>query len=339
MTIPNRRSADSAQPFLTLTGPTAVGKTELSVELADRMGAEIISADSRQVYREINIGTATPSEALRDRVPHHFINERSLQEPFSAGGFAEAANERIRSILERGRVPLIVGGSTLYIHALQEGLADIPDVDDAVREELELRLEREGPEAMYEELREVDPKQAEKNDPTKTHRVLRALEVYHGTGKTLTHYHETQSEPPFSYVTVVLNRDRQKLYDRINCRVDRMLEEGLLDEVRQVMNIEGVDLDEPPLSTIGYREPIQYLQGDMDREEMIRLVKRNTRRYAKRQLTWFRRYDHYHWRDAPTTSSADVLELWTNARESASEPESEPASDLESDPVSGGAST
>jgi len=284
-----------------------VGKTDLSLEVAEALGAEIISADSRQVYKELTIGTAKPSPEAQERVPHHFIGERTLQAPFSAGTYAEEANDRIRSILERGRPPLIVGGATLYLHALQYGLADIPDVDDSVRERLEDRLDEEGPEALFDELQEVDPKQAEKADPTKTQRVIRALEVYHGTGKPLTYYHENQPEPPFSFTTVVLNRDRDELYSRINERVDRMLEQGLLDEVRKVMDIDGVALDEPPLSTIGYREPIQHLRGEIEYDEMVRLVKRNTRRYAKRQLTWFRRYDEYNWVDATTVTPQDVL--------------------------------
>lgn len=300
--------SDRPGPILTIAGPTAVGKTELSLNVAEALDAEIVSADSRQVYEELTIGTAKPGPDAVDRIPHHFIGERSLHEPFSAGTYADEANERIRSILNRGREPLVVGGATLYIHALQYGLADIPDVDDEVREWLEDRLEDEGPDALYKELEEVDPTQAEKSDPTKTQRVIRALEVYHGTGKPLTHYHENQPDPPFSFTTVVLNREREKLYDRINRRVDQMLERGLLDEVRTVMDIEGVQLDEPPLSTIGYREPIQYLQGDIDEyDEMVRLIKRNTRRYAKRQLTWFRRYDEYTWLEASTTEPADVL--------------------------------
>jgi tRNA dimethylallyltransferase len=310
----------SGEPFLTIAGPTAVGKTEQSLAVADALDAEIVSVDSRQVYEEINIGTATPSADVLDRAPHHFINERTLHESFSAGEFADAANERIRSIRQRGKTPLLVGGSTLYVHALQEGLADIPDVDDAVRDELEDRLETEGAEALYEELQDVDPVQAEKADPTKTHRVIRALEVYHGTGKPLTYYHENQTPPPFTYVTVVLNRDREKLYERINERVDRMMEAGLLDEVRQVMEIDGIALDEPPLSTIGYREPIQHLRGEIDRDEMIRLVKRNTRRYAKRQLTWFRRYDHYHWLDAAEASASDILSTYAEAASLSSSP-------------------
>ncbi|MEF8815846.1 MAG: tRNA (adenosine(37)-N6)-dimethylallyltransferase MiaA, partial [Salinibacter sp.] len=262
---------------------------------------------------ELTIGTAKPSPDARRRVPHHFIGERSLHEPFSAGAYAEAANERIQDILARGRRPLVVGGATLYLHALQYGLADIPDVDSAVRDRLTQRLESEGQDALYEELKEVDPKQAAETDPTKTQKVVRALEVYHGTGKPLSYYYENQPEPPFEYVTVVLNRDREKLYDRINRRVEQMLDAGLLEEVREVMKMDGVQLDEPPLSTIGYREPIQHLNGEIDYDEMVRLVKRNTRRYAKRQLTWFRRYDEYHWRCAPDTSARDVVSILSEA--------------------------
>lgn len=302
-----------AGPILTITGPTAVGKTSLSLEVAEALDAEIVSADSRQVYEELTIGTAKPSPEELQRVPHHFIGERSVEdEPFSAGGFADAANERIREIHDRGRRALVVGGSTLYVHALQEGLADVPDVPQHVRDELEARMEREGQEALYEELEAVDPEQAERCDPTKTHRVIRALEVYHHTGRPLTYYYDNQPEPPFTYRTVVLNRDRQKLYDRINQRVEEMLQEGLLDEVKHVMSLD-VDLDEPPMSTIGYREPIEYLRGEIDREEMVRLVKRNTRHYAKRQLTWFRRYDDYVWKEAPSTTPDDVIEVLANA--------------------------
>ena len=307
---------DASDPILTITGPTAVGKTAVSLEAAEQLNAEIVSVDSRQVYEELTIGTAKPSPSEQRRALHHFIGERSLHEPFSAGAYAKAANDRIRAVLERGRRPLVVGGATLYLHALQYGLADIPDVDDEVRHELNQRLESEGPNALYEELQQVDPRQAAETDPTKTQKVIRALEVYHGTGKPLSYYYENQTEPPFDYVTVVLNRDREKLYDRINQRVDRMLDAGLLDEVRDVMDIDGVQLDEPPLCTIGYREPIQHLKGDIDYDEMVRLVKRNTRRYAKRQLTWFRRYDEYHWRAAPETRAEDLIEVLENALDS-----------------------
>lgn len=302
----NSRS-ESHELFLTITGPTAVGKTTLSLELADELDAEIISADSRQVYRELTIGTAKPSPEEQQRAPHHFIDERSVFDtPFSAGAFADEANQRIREILARGRRPLIVGGSTLYIHALQFGLADVPDVAQEVRAHIEDRLEREGAEALYAELQEVDPEQADRMDPTKTQRLVRALEVYHGTGRPLSYYYENQPEPPFSYRTVVLNRDRQKLYRRIERRVDRMLERGLLDEVQDLLD-QGVNPTRQPLRTIGYREPIQYLRGEINYDEMVRLIKRNSRRYAKRQLTWFRRYEDYRWLDIDDLSIEDQL--------------------------------
>ncbi len=302
-------SPSSDEPILTITGPTAVGKTELSVNVAKRLNAEIISADSRQVYRELNIGTATPGDALLDCVPHHFINERSIASPpFSAGAFADEANTRIRNIRSRGRRAVVVGGSTLYIHALQEGLADIPDVPASVRQRLEERLEQEGPDVLFQELQDIDPQQAERCDPTKTHRVIRALEVYHHTGRPLTDYYDHQPEPPFTYQTVVLRRERELLYERINERVDQMLDAGLLDEVEDVMRLD-VQLDEAPLSTIGYREPIQYLKGEMEYDEMVRRMKRNTRRYAKRQLTWFRRYDDYIWIEAETATSDQIVDM------------------------------
>lgn len=299
------------RPVPTIVGPTAVGKTALSLELAESFDAEIISADSRQVYRGLDIGTAKPGTEARERVPHHFIDEKDLSEDFSAGQFAEAAHERIDAIRERGREALVVGGSTLYVHALQEGLADIPDVPDEVRDTLNRRLEQDGgAEALFSELQDVDPERAAKLDATKTHQVIRALEVYRHTGRTLTHFHQQQPEPPHDFRTVVLRRDRQKLYDRINRRVDRMLDNGLVEEVRALRE-RGADRHRPPLRTIGYREVFDFLDGEYDRAEMERLIKRNSRRYAKRQLTWFRRYDHYEWTHAETASGkvANLLEL------------------------------
>ena len=288
----------SEEPFLIIAGPTAVGKTTFSLKLAERLNAEIISADSRQVYRGIEIGTAKPEDEELERVPHHFISELPLDEPFSAGQFADKANARIREILERNRTPLVVGGSTLYIQALQFGLADIPEVDPAVRKRMQRRLEREGKEALYRELQEVDPSSAEKADPTKTQRVLRALEVYHATGRPITYYHENQPTPPFTFRTIVLDRDRKELHGRIERRVDRMLERGLLEEVRSLRN-QGFSETTRALKTIGYREAFRHLRGEIDYEEMVRLLKRNTRRYAKRQLSWFRRFDSYEWNYPP----------------------------------------
>lgn len=281
-------------PFLILTGPTAVGKTEQSLALARRLGAEIISADSRQIYRPLTIGTAKPDAETLAAVPHHFIDELDLDEPYSAGAFARDAEARIREILGRGRVPLVVGGSTLYLHALQHGLADIPPVEPDVRAALEARLAAEGAEALYRELSRVDPASAARLDPTKTQRLIRALEVYHGTGVPLSDYHAAQPPPPFTFRTVVLYRERDELYARIDRRVDQMLGQGLLDEVQSIL-ARGYDPSLNPLRTIGYQEPTSYLRGEIDYDEMVRLIKRNTRRYAKRQLTWFRRDPSVDW--------------------------------------------
>ncbi len=282
---------------MALIGPTAVGKTALSLALAERIGAEIISADSRQVYKELSIGTDKPSPAALARVPHHFIGEIGLQEPFSAGAFAAQANIRIRSIMRRGCVPLVVGGSTLYLQALMHGLSNIPPAKTSARQALKVRLEQEDSRVLYAELQRIDPASANKLDPSKTQRLVRALEVYHQTGRTLSSYHQQHSPPPFQYEIKVLTMERTRLYERINRRVDHMLKAGLLDEVRG-LKAQGYDSRLPALRTIGYQEAFAHLRGEISESEMTRLIRRNTRRYAKRQLTWFRRYDPQHWVDA-----------------------------------------
>ena len=285
-------------PFLVLTGPTAVGKTALSLRLAERMGAEIVSADSRQVYRGLDIGTAKPGAEERDRVPHHFIDELELGARWSAGLFANAANRRIRAILERERIPLIVGGSTLYLEALVHGLADVPAGDPSVRETLARDIRRPGQaQRLYDELVQVDPRGAATLDPTKTQRLIRALEVYRTTGRPWSSYLDATPLPPFRYRVIVLDRDREALRQRIDRRVDDMLERGLLAENERLLEA-GFRLDTNPLRTIGYQEPIAYLEGEMTYEEMVRRLKRDTRRYAKRQRTWFRRRREYKWLDA-----------------------------------------
>jgi len=264
--------------------------------LAERLDGEIISIDSRQVYKELGIGTAKPAAEELARVPHHFISERSIHDSISAGQFARIAEDRISDVLARGRTPIVVGGSPMYIQALQYGLAEIPDISPEVRTKLDLRLKTEGSSVLFEELCSVDPKAAETMDATKSQRIVRALEVYHGTGKPLSHFHQSHSKPKYRYNTFVLFRDRATLYNRINRRVDIMLQSGLVKEVEQLL-ISNVDTTLPVLRTIGYQEVIDHLQGVHDYEEMVRLIKRNSRRYAKRQLTWFRRFDEYVWID------------------------------------------
>ncbi len=293
---------DSPALVLALLGPTAVGKTALALALAERLGGEIVSADSRQVYRPLTVGTAKPSLEELARVPHHFIGELELDERFSAGRFAEAAEARIADILGRGRVPLVAGGSTLYLESLLHGLADVPETSAATRARLMARLRDEGGAVLYDELEKLDPASAATMDATKTQRVVRALEVLHDTGQPLSHYHAHRRQPAFSFVPVVLTRPRPVLYERINRRVDWMLEAGLLDENRRLLEA-GVSPTLNPLRTIGYREPMAHLQGEIGYDEMVRRLKQNTRRYAKRQLTWFRRHEAYRWLDLESSGT------------------------------------
>jgi tRNA dimethylallyltransferase len=283
-------------PFIVLTGPTAAGKTDVSLKVAERLKGEIVSADSRQIYRGLDVGTAKPSPGELARVPHHFIDEKDLGEPFSAGRFAAEAEARIAEILARGGLPVVAGGSTLYVEALVHGLANIPDVPPEVRIAVEQRLADEGAETLYAELLRLDPAAAATLDATKTQRLVRALEVLHHTGTTLSEHQRDQSEPAYRYRVFVLTRPREVLYQRINARVDQMLAHGLLDENRRLL-ADGVSPDLNPLRTIGYQEPLAHLRGEIEYDEMVRLLKRNTRRYAKRQLTWFRRHEEYTWLD------------------------------------------
>ena len=309
--MPHPLSDTDRAPILALVGPTAVGKTAISLAIAERLNAEIISADSRQVYKSLTIGTAKPSPCELERVPHHFVGELGLEECFSAGAFAEKANGRISGIIRSGRTPLIVGGSTLYLQALIHGLSPVPPADASIRMALEARLSGEGSGALLQELKTIDPKSAKTLDPTKTRRLIRSLEVYYQTGNTLSSYLEQRTPPPFHYDVKVLTMNRARLYERIDRRVDQMVAAGLLDEVRS-LKTQGYRATLPSLQTIGYQEAFAHLDGEIAETEMLRQVKRNTRRYAKRQLTWFRRYDEQHWIDIDAPNMAR-LGRWRDA--------------------------
>jgi tRNA dimethylallyltransferase len=299
------------QRVLVLAGPTAVGKTSLSIDLAAALDAEIVSADSRQVYRQLTIGTAKPSPEELATVRHHFIDELDLGEPFSAGRFAAAASERSRQIRQRGRLAIVTGGSTLYLEALVHGLDEVPTTSSETRRMLTARLAAEGPAALFAELERVDPASAAIMDPSKSQRLVRALEVFHETGTPLSHYHGS-ARAPVEALVIVLDRPRAVLYERINRRVEEMLAGGLLEENRALMAA-GFPDDLNALRTIGYREPRAFLRGEVDEPEMVRRLKQNTRRYAKRQLTWFRRRLEYRWldlEDAGDRAAGVVAELW-----------------------------
>ena len=291
-------------PIHAIVGPTAVGKTALGIKLAQVLDGEIISADSRQIYKELSIGSAKPTAQELALVPHHFIDELRLGDYYSAGLFAEQATARIGDILERNRVPIIVGGSTLYLHALIHGLSPLIPSDKGVRTSIERRLADLGKEALYEELCRVDPDSAITMDPTKTARVMRALEVFELTGIPLSRFHDVQKTPPFSFCVTVLTLERSLLYRRIEKRVNAMIAAGLMEEVQNIREMQ-LDLTLPALKSIGYKEPLAYLDGLYTWPEMIEVLKRNSRRYAKRQITWFRRYETYQRINADTPD--DIL--------------------------------
>lgn len=278
-----------------LCGPTGVGKTMLSQAIAERIPSEIVSADSRQIYRYLDIGTAKPPQSLLEQVPHHFIGILEPDRDYSAGQYAKAARPVIQKILKRKKLPLVVGGSGLYIRALVEGFFKDDIKDPHLREKLQTRLEREGIESLYRELQEADPAAAEKIHPNNTRRVIRALEVYHAARTPVSKIQQENPDPaPFRAVKVGLNMERKKLYARINKRVETMFEEGLVEEVRDILE-KGYSADLNALNSVGYKEVLAYLQGEIDLFNCKELVKQNTRRYAKRQLTWFRAEKDIHW--------------------------------------------
>jgi tRNA dimethylallyltransferase len=285
------------QQCIVLIGPTAVGKTELSIHLAKKFNAEIISGDSMQVYKGMDIGTAKISKEEMAGIPHHLLDIKSPDEPFSVAEFQQIVRQKIGEIGKRGRIPLIVGGTGLYIQSVLYDYR-FPDIsgDGAYRRELEAKAAQEGPEALYRMLEKVDPKSAETIHPHNVRRVIRALEIYHFSGKTAFEYHKPQqSEMLYDAALIGLTMDREKLYARINRRVDDMIEQGLVEEVRHLY---GRHLrDAQSIQAIGYKELYAYFDGYITFEEAVAQLKRNTRRFAKRQLTWFRNKMEMEWFD------------------------------------------
>lgn len=278
-----------------LVGPTASGKTNVAIELAKRTGGEIISADSRQLYKYLTIGTAKPSALQLTSVKHHFVGILTPDQEFNAGEFGEKGRIVIDEIFSRNKMPIVVGGSGLYIHSLIDGFFEGPGADKEFREILERRVASGELPVLIEELRRVDPKSAERIDPTKPRRIVRALEVYHITGKPLSlHHHESRIEIRFTPVLFGLEWERAKLYDRINRRCETMLEEGLLKEI-DLLEQRGYSSSLNSLNTVGYAEAFAYRRGEISYAEMLRLFRQNSRRYAKRQLTWFRRDPRIKW--------------------------------------------
>ena len=279
------------KPLVILTGPTAVGKTHASISLAKRIGGEIISADSMQVYRRMDIGSAKIRPEEMEGVPHHLIDVLDPKEEFNVVRFQAMAKEAMAGIYERGKIPVIVGGTGFYIQAL---LYDIDfteeDGDDSYRKELEQIAMDGGAAILHEKLQRVDPKSAEEIHENNVKRVIRALEYYHLTGRPISQHNEEErkKESPYRYAYFVLNDDRQKLYSRIEDRIDAMIEEGLVEEVASLKE-EGCKPGMVSMQGLGYKEILSYLNGEMDFEEAVRILKRDTRHFAKRQITWFKR--------------------------------------------------
>lgn len=279
------------QPLVVLTGPTAVGKTELSISLAKQINGEIISADSMQVYTKMDIGTAKIKKEEMDGVKHYLIDVLDPSEDFNVVRFQTMAKQAMEEIYAKGKIPIVVGGTGFYIQALLNNINfDDNDADTSYREELEALVKEKGAEYLHNMLREVDEKSAEAIHTNNSKRVIRALEFYHQTGKRMSEHNEEESKKESAYNSAyfVLNCDRELLYNRINKRIDLMVEEGLLEEV-QALKEEGYSRDLVSMQGLGYKEILAYLEGEISLDEAIYILKRDTRHFAKRQLTWFRR--------------------------------------------------
>ena len=283
----------AAKTLIVIAGPTAVGKTELCVRLARQLGTEIISADSRQFYREMTIGTAKPTLAERGGVTHHFIDSHSVTEIYNAGSFERDALALLQnSIFLRHQTCLVAGGSTLYVKTLTDGMDDIPGADPPIRQQLIKTADNQGLAPLLTQLDTLDPAYGQTVDRANPQRIIRALEVCLSSGRPYSSFRQNlPAQRPFRTVKIGLNRDRDELYGRINVRVNQMLENGLVDEVRGLLPHRHRNA----LQTVGYSEVFGYLDGAYGHAEMTRLIQQNTRRYAKRQLTFFNRDAQYRW--------------------------------------------
>jgi len=287
MNSSNATKAKSA--VIVICGPTGIGKTSAAIAIATRYNGEIIGADSMQIYRQLDIGTAKPTRAEQSRIPHHMVNIAEPDESFDASRYLHLAREIVSSLHDRGVVPLVVGGTGLYIKALLYGLFEAEKPDERIRQRLKAEAESVGGEEMHRRLGRIDPEAAGRIHLHDTVRIIRALETYEQTGQTLTAYHRRHGFPdsPYRVLKIGLNMEREMLYERINQRVNLMVAENLVEEVKTLMNM-GYSENLKSMQSLGYRHMVDYLQGRLDWQEAVRTMKRDTRRYAKRQLTWLR---------------------------------------------------
>ncbi len=292
---------------IVICGPTASGKTALSIELAKQINGEIVSCDSMQIYKDMNIGTAKPTVEEMQGIKHYLIGYVSPEERYSVADYKADAKKAIKEIIEKGKMPIVVGGTGLYLDSLIYEI-EYPDIklDEEYRKRLEEEVEEKGLEVLYERAKQIDEKAIEKISPNDKKRILRILEIYHATGKTKTQQEieSRKKEVEYDYKVYALDWDRQKLYDRINKRVDMMIKQGLIEEVKQILN--KYDTFPTAMQGLGYKEVVEYLEGKLTKEEMIEKIKMETRRYAKRQLTWFRKNKQTVWLDAEDTLQNNI---------------------------------
>ena len=280
---------------IVIVGPTCSGKTKVGISLAEELHTEIISADSRQIFKYLNIGTAKPSEDELARNKHHFINLLEPDEDYNVSRFESDSLKIVNSLLENGMVPVVVGGSGLYIKALVDGIFDSVDSDEEYREKLYEQREKFGNEFLFEELKKIDPESSSKMLPQNWKRVMRALEVFHLTGQPISKFQtDYKRQIDVKFILFGLNWNRAKLYSNIEHRVDEMIEKGLVDEVKNIL-ARGFSKNINALNTVGYKEIISYLGNEITLERAVELIKRNTRRFAKRQMTWFRKTKGINW--------------------------------------------
>lgn len=299
-------------PIIVLTGPTAVGKTALSIHLAKAIGGEIISADSMQVYRHMDIGSAKITREEMEGIPHFLIDVLEPSEEFNVVVFQKMAKQALKDIYKRGHIPIVTGGTGFYIQAL---LYDIDfneeDGDTVIRQELEQRAKEEGPEALHRILQDIDPESAKSIHANNSKRVIRAIEYFRRTGERISVHNrrEQEKESPYRFLYYVINTERELLYQRINERVELMLKQGLVEEVKALISM-GCTKDMVSMQGLGYKELLNYLDGTWTLEEAIEILKRDTRHFAKRQLTWFRREKDVRWLNLPEFEydSGKVLE-------------------------------
>ncbi|MFZ1083124.1 MAG: tRNA (adenosine(37)-N6)-dimethylallyltransferase MiaA [Candidatus Kryptoniota bacterium] len=291
---------------IAIVGPTCSGKTRTAIELARLIDGEIISIDARQIYKLVNIGTAKPTREELSEVPHHLVDILSLDDEMSAGDFARLASKTVEEVFGKSRLPIMVGGSGLYLRAAIDGLFDSPEVDEEIRKKLRLRFESEGAGNLLKELQEIDPIAAKGLLPQNYKRILRALEVYYSSGETISGLRQARPlSPDFRTVQFGIQLDRKVLYCRIEKRVDEMIEQGLVDEVKEILR-RGFNPNLNSLQTVGYKEVISFLQAKIKFEDMVFLIKMNTRHYAKRQMTWFRKDYRIIWIKADDKSPIEI---------------------------------